>query len=709
MTRRAPLVATSLLLSLPACGDDGTDPAATTTGDTTAPIPSTTTPLPAPTSTAPADTGTDAPDPTTGAPDPTTGSSSETDPAAATCPELPPLATSALEFTGDDHIVMGPDPDLGLDDFTLAAWVRRDGPGKAASTGVGGLKIVPLIAKGRGESDGSNVDCNYAFGFVGEVLGADFEDMASGANHPVIGRTAIPRGEWHHVAATYDGTTWRLYVDGALDGEARAGATPRADSIQHFAIGTAMNSTGLAAGRFHGAIDEVRVWSRARSEAELAGSMRSALTSGEGLVGRWALDASDMDARDSVGSLDGTVVGASFVMPGAVLGAGAPPAVTVVAPVDEATVTGVRTELAVTLTDADTSRLQVSFHLRELTEEDDFTIVVLPDTQYYTVEGNDDERYFYDQTQWIVDNRDAYRIVAVIHNGDVVDHGDRFAREWTVADRAMSTLETELEGLPDGIPYGVAVGNHDQTPNGTPGNTRSFNEHFGVDRFLGRAYYGGHYGELNDQSWVTFSAGGLDFVVISVEYDTTQDPAVMAWARRVLESHPDAFGIVNSHYILGGTGNFGAQGRAIYDSLRDVDNLQLLTCGHIAGESRRTDTFEGNTVHSMLADYQGRAESGSGWMRIWELSPANDELTVRTYSPTLDRWETDEGSEFTLPVDLSGAGGDFAVLATVDPAVGEARAVVEALSPGRLYEWYATVSDCAHTTRTAVHRFRTAP
>ena len=56
--------------------------------------------------------------------------------------------------------------------------------------------MVPIAGKGLGEGDGSNVDCNYGVGLWGDVLGADFEDMATGANHPVTGQTAIPRGEW---------------------------------------------------------------------------------------------------------------------------------------------------------------------------------------------------------------------------------------------------------------------------------------------------------------------------------------------------------------------------------------------------------------------------------------------------------------------------------------------------------------------------------
>ena len=80
---------------------------------------------------------------------------------------------------------------------------------------------------------------------------------------------------WRHAAATYDGTTWRLYLDGALDAQLVVGNfTPRFDSIQHAALGTALNSTGgvgsQTQGFFAGVLDEARVWNYARSAAQVS-------------------------------------------------------------------------------------------------------------------------------------------------------------------------------------------------------------------------------------------------------------------------------------------------------------------------------------------------------------------------------------------------------------------------------------------------------
>ena len=72
-------------------------------------------------------------------------------------------------------------------------------------------------------------------------LVADFEEAqvaqggtTPGLNHPITGTAVIAADStWHHAAATYDGTTWNLYLDGALDGTlAWAGPANAADQRQ---------------------------------------------------------------------------------------------------------------------------------------------------------------------------------------------------------------------------------------------------------------------------------------------------------------------------------------------------------------------------------------------------------------------------------------------------------------------------------------------
>ncbi|MDQ1635249.1 MAG: hypothetical protein QOJ32_2058, partial [Frankiaceae bacterium] len=203
---------------------------------------------------------------------------------------------------------MGVAPAIGLKTFTIETRFRRDAAGVTTSTGVGGVTdAVPLLTKGRWEDDGSNVDSNWFLGLSASrgVLVADFEGAGTdyGDNHPVYGTTAVTSGVWHSAAATYDGTTWRLYLDGKLDGTLAVGVTPRWDSIQWASIGSALNSAGTAEGSFAGAVDEARVWNYARSATDVAANVSAAIVNAPGLVGRWSLDeTSGTTAADSSGS-----------------------------------------------------------------------------------------------------------------------------------------------------------------------------------------------------------------------------------------------------------------------------------------------------------------------------------------------------------------------------------------------------------------------
>src|SRR5690606_15574884 len=55
---------------------------------------------------------------------------------------------------------------------------------------------------------------NRGFSFILSTTGADDGD---GALTRINSRAQLEVGRWHHVAATYDGTTMRLFVDGRED------------------------------------------------------------------------------------------------------------------------------------------------------------------------------------------------------------------------------------------------------------------------------------------------------------------------------------------------------------------------------------------------------------------------------------------------------------------------------------------------------------
>src|ERR1700754_892862 len=189
-------------------------------------------------------------------------------------------------------------------------------------------------------------------------------------------------------------------------------------------------------------------------------------------------------------------------------------------------------------------------------DDDEFSIAILPDTQYYCEESQGGTvAYFKAQTQWIMDNREKEHIAYVLQEGDVVDKGDLYPKQWDNAWSAISTLEKPYPGHPSGIPYGISVGNHDQSPSqcAVTGKTVNYNKYFGIAHFAGRPYYGGHYGNDNDSHYDLFTAAGRSFIVIHMEFDAfdEEQDRLNNWACDILDKYSDRMAIVVSHYIIG--------------------------------------------------------------------------------------------------------------------------------------------------------------
>lgn len=85
-------------------------------------------------------------------------------------------------------------------------------------------------------------------------------------SHGLSGPKPLPVGEWSHVAASFDNRMLRLYVNGSeVAALERSGfINPAGDVV----IGG--HSGGLARARFHGWLDDVRIYRRVLSPAEIA-------------------------------------------------------------------------------------------------------------------------------------------------------------------------------------------------------------------------------------------------------------------------------------------------------------------------------------------------------------------------------------------------------------------------------------------------------
>jgi RHS repeat-associated protein len=95
----------------------------------------------------------------------------------------------------------------------------------------------------------------------------------------------LPVGVWSHIAATYDATTLRLWINGA-----QAASTPFSGPIAVSSGALRIGGTELFDEFFIGRIDEVRVYDRALSQAEIATDMQTPIAGGGGGCGSGCSD-----------------------------------------------------------------------------------------------------------------------------------------------------------------------------------------------------------------------------------------------------------------------------------------------------------------------------------------------------------------------------------------------------------------------------------
>jgi hypothetical protein len=281
----------------------------------------------------------------------------------------------------------------------------------------------------------------------------------------------------------------------------------------------------------------------------------------------------------------------------------------------------------------------------------DFVIVALPDTQHYVNASY--HGIFTSQTQWIVDNKSTENIVFVTHEGDIVDNSVD-ETQWNYANDSMSRLDGT-------VPYGVSPGNHDMDT--YTHRAPLYNSTFPYTRFDG-----GHYDDEpdrdNNNNYQLFSAGGVDWIILQLEYYPRSE--VITWADGILKANANRMAIITTHAYLDVDGTRLSQGADIWNTLvQGNDNVCLVLCGHMHSEARRTDIVNGREVHQLLADYQDEPNGGNGWLRIMRFVPSEDMVYVKTYSPSLNQYDTDSDSQFSLHL-VMGAADDVDNVANND-------------------------------------------
>jgi alpha-L-rhamnosidase len=159
---------------------------------------------------------------------------------------------------------------------TLCAWVAP-----SAALGADWREIY--------RKDDSTARHLLALGQTGSITGAWVGLGINGAYVEFGAPTsldALKDGQWHLIAATYDGSFIRLYVDGAEIGSKPQTGALSTSGTQEAYIGSNKGQNEF----FPGGIDDVRVYSRALSAGEIQAMAAAGAGADPSLVGWWKLD-----------------------------------------------------------------------------------------------------------------------------------------------------------------------------------------------------------------------------------------------------------------------------------------------------------------------------------------------------------------------------------------------------------------------------------
>lgn len=168
---------------------------------------------------------------------------------------------TGLRFDGaDDFVNATNDSATSLrSGFTIAAWIKPE-----ADCSSNRMEVfhptARWILRCEDRSEGG-------FGSPGNTFSPGIQLQLEVDGNWYNINTTIPTGEWSYVVGTYDNRTERLYVDGVLeDSYAVDGPVDEGGAVPHIGAHPSGN-------HFNGTIDEVRLWDRDLTPAEINVSM----------------------------------------------------------------------------------------------------------------------------------------------------------------------------------------------------------------------------------------------------------------------------------------------------------------------------------------------------------------------------------------------------------------------------------------------------
>lgn len=321
-----------------------------------------------------------------------------------------------------------------------------------------------------------------------------------------------------------------------------------------------------------------------------------------------------------------------------------------------------------------TKLLSISLCTAAFLHAADFTVVLIPDTQYLT------ESYpatLNAMMTAVVANRTTcvapfcplsgeWNIQAVMGLGDVAN----LASEMATGRAAWDIIKAS------GLPFVIPPGNHDyDTINLGSRAITIFDAQFGPAYYSGLSWYGGGFPSgSNANMYAQVTIEGYPFVLMGLEIlprcaatgifatacagsTATEDAA--SWAQSILTANSNRQALIATHVYLtpiGGThrivdgGQWGPtdmgyggasnlNGPDLYSTLVQQNNVVGVFCGHIVGSAKhayispQVNNAQGKPISEIMSNFQ--EDSTNSWVTLLKFRPSLGRIEVYNYSPSL--------------------------------------------------------------------------
>ena len=165
---------------------------------------------------------------------------------------------NVVNFDGiDDHINFKDNFNLNSGNFSIEAWVKSN----AAN---GNTQTIMSKHLSPSSTDG------YDLRLVNNLISFNWNNNSITAAH------AIDTNRWYHIAVTFDGANYKLYIDGILE-KTKSGVNPTTNSVD-FILGAMSQNTNSPYNYYNGWTDELRMWNVSLTVEQIHQMMNQEIT-----------------------------------------------------------------------------------------------------------------------------------------------------------------------------------------------------------------------------------------------------------------------------------------------------------------------------------------------------------------------------------------------------------------------------------------------